>query len=205
MGTAKGFWNWNAERYARQPIADEASYQKKLAMTQNVLAKDMHVVEFGCGTGSTAIAHAPHVASYHAIDVSEKMIAIAREKAREAGLENMHFSVGTLEEAGLADSSRDAVLALNVLHLVPDLRATVETVARIVKPGGRFVSSTLCLEEFDSALRWVARLMRLIPALPTAAALSADALVATLERGGFRIEERFEPRPGVAFLIARRT
>ena len=61
IGTATRFWNWNAERYARQAIADEASYQKKLAITQSYLTPDMRVVEFGCGTGSTAIVHAPKV------------------------------------------------------------------------------------------------------------------------------------------------
>ena len=38
MGTAKRFWNWQADRYARQPIADEASYRKKLAITWKYLA-----------------------------------------------------------------------------------------------------------------------------------------------------------------------
>ncbi len=40
MGTAKGFWNWTAERYSRQAITDEASYQKKLAMTQKHLTRE---------------------------------------------------------------------------------------------------------------------------------------------------------------------
>jgi len=104
MGTATRFWNWTAERYSRQAIADEASYHKKLAMTQKYLAPDMRVVEFGCGTGSTAILHAPVVKTYHAIDVSEKMIEIARAKAAEAGLSNISFTVGTLEEANAPDA-----------------------------------------------------------------------------------------------------
>ena len=102
---ATHFWNWTAERYSRQAIADEASYQKKLAITQKYLTPDMHVVEFGCGTGSTAIVHAPAVKTYHAIDVSEKMIEIARGKAAEAGISNLSFTVGTLEEANVPDSS----------------------------------------------------------------------------------------------------
>jgi cyclopropane fatty-acyl-phospholipid synthase-like methyltransferase len=39
-------------------------------------ATDMEVLEFGCGTGSTAIVHAPHVKELRAIDISEKMIGI---------------------------------------------------------------------------------------------------------------------------------
>lgn len=116
MGTAAGFWNWTAERYSRQSIADEASYQRKIGITQKYLGPEMRVIEFGCGTGSTAIHHAPKVANYHAVDVSSKMIEIARGKAEEAGVSNMEFTIGTLEEAGEGDASCDAVLALNILH-----------------------------------------------------------------------------------------
>src|SRR5215217_1657238 len=55
------FWDNLAERYARQPIADEAAYQTKLDITRSYLHPDMAVLEFGCGTGSTALQHAPHV------------------------------------------------------------------------------------------------------------------------------------------------
>ncbi len=108
MGTAKRFWDWHAERYAKQPIADEGSYRKKLEITQRYLDSSMDVVEFGCGTGATAILHAPKVASYHAIDVSEKMVEIGRRDAEQAGVSNLSFSAGTLEEN---DRFRDAGLA----------------------------------------------------------------------------------------------
>ena len=55
------FWDRHAERYAKSPVADEASYQKKLQVTREYLRPDMEILEFGCGTGSTAITHAPYV------------------------------------------------------------------------------------------------------------------------------------------------
>ncbi len=61
MVAPAGFWDRIAERYAKQPIADEAAYQKKLQVTRDYFRPDMAVLEFGCGTGSTAIAHAPYV------------------------------------------------------------------------------------------------------------------------------------------------
>lgn len=204
MGTATRFWNWNAERYARQAIADEASYQKKLALTQKYLTSDMHVVEFGCGTGTTAIVHAPKVASYRAIDVSEKMIEIARGKAREAGLTNMAFTVGTLERAELPSASCQAALGLNILHLVPDLEETLATVARVVAPGGYFVSSTICLKDLSGGLRWLGLATRVLPFLPTVTSFSAVELEERLAAVGFEIEERFVQRPGVVFHVARK-
>ena len=202
MGTATHFWNWTAERYSRQAIADEASYRKKLAITQKYLTPDMHVVEFGCGTGSTAIVHAPAVKTYHAIDVSEKMIEIARGKAAEAGISNLSFTVGTLEEANVPDSSCDAILGLNILHLVPDLDGTLATVARMLAPGGRFFSSTICLKNLQGNLRRLALVARVLPFFPTVGSISVDDLKRRMERAGFAIEESFEQSPGVVFLVA---
>lgn len=202
MGTATRFWNWTAERYSRQAIADTAGYQKKLAMTQQHLTPDMHVVEFGCGTGSTAVEHAALVKNYHAIDVSEKMIEIAEKKAAEAGLSNLQFTVGTLEEANLPDASCQALLGLNILHLVPDLEGTLATAARVLAPGGYFFSSTVCLNDLKGGLRRLALAARVLPFLPTIGSFSVDDFRAHLETAGFVIEETFEQAPGVVFLIA---
>ena len=202
MGTATHFWNWTAERYSRQTIADEASYQKKLAITQKYLTPEMQVVEFGCGTGSTAIVHAPAVKTYHAIDVSGKMIEIARAKAAEVGLSNIAFTVGTLEEANAPDSSCDAILGLNILHLVPDLDGTLSTVARMLAPGGRFFSSTICLKNLQGNLRRLTLVARVLPFLPTVDSFSVDELKRRMEGAGFAIEESFEQSPGVVFLVA---
>lgn len=202
MGTAKHFWNWTAERYSRQAIADEESYKKKLATTQSYLTPEMRVVEFGCGTGSTAILHAPAVKTYHAIDVSDKMIEIARGKTTEAGLSNLKFTVGTLEEANVPDADCEAILGLNILHLVPDLDGTLATVARMLAPGGYFFSSTICLKNLQGSLRRLALATRLIPFFPTVSSFSVDDLKKRIERSGFAIEESFEQNPGVIFLVA---
>lgn len=70
-------WNRSAARYARRPIADQSAYLKKIALTQSYFRPDMDVLEFGCGTGSTAPIHAPKVRSYLATDASPRMIEIA--------------------------------------------------------------------------------------------------------------------------------
>jgi ubiquinone/menaquinone biosynthesis C-methylase UbiE len=202
MGTATRFWNWTAERYSRQAIADEASYEKKLAMTQKHLTPEMRVAEFGCGTGSTAVLHAPLVKTYHAIDVSEKMIEIARGKAAEAGLSNIEFTVGTLEQANAPDASYEAILGLNILHLVPDLDETLATVARMLVPGGHFFSSTICLKNLQGSLRRLALAARVLPFLPTVGSFSVDDLRTRLESAAFAIEESFEQSPGVIFVVA---
>ncbi len=157
---------------------------------------------FGCGTGSTAVLHAPLVKTYHAIDVSEQMIAIARGKAAEARLSNIEFTIGTLEEANAPDASHEAILGLNILHLVPDLDETLATVARLLVPGGHFFSSTICLRNLKGSLRRLALAARVLPFLPTVGSFSVDGLRTRLGRAGFEIEETFEQSPGVIFLVA---
>jgi SAM-dependent methyltransferase len=112
------FWDRIAEWYARQPIADEAAYTGKLEVTRGYLRPDMEVLEIGCGTGGTAIAHAPHVKHIRAIDISAKMIAIAMTKAATAEAKNVDFEQASIDELNVADGSLDAVLALGILHLL---------------------------------------------------------------------------------------
>ena len=81
MDRSVKFWDKIAERYSKRPIADEVAYQKKLQVTREYFRPDMEVLELGCGTGSTAILHAPYVKHILAIDISSKMIDIAQAKA----------------------------------------------------------------------------------------------------------------------------
>jgi cyclopropane fatty-acyl-phospholipid synthase-like methyltransferase len=71
------FWDKQAERYAKSPVQDEASYQKKLQKSREYFLPEMEVLEFGCGTGSTALLHAPFVKHILATDVSANMIQIS--------------------------------------------------------------------------------------------------------------------------------
>jgi ubiquinone/menaquinone biosynthesis C-methylase UbiE len=120
MKSPQKFWDNIAPRYAKSPIKDEKSYQKKLAIAQEYFRPDWSVLEFGCGTGTTAIAHAPHVRHILATDISGKMLDIAERKARDAGIENVLFQQGTLDSLELQAESFDAVLGLNILHLLED-------------------------------------------------------------------------------------
>lgn len=73
MKDSKTFWDNSAQRYAKSRIQDEAAYRKKLEITQHYLQPDWSVLEFGCGTGSTALIHAPHVKDILATDISDNM------------------------------------------------------------------------------------------------------------------------------------
>lgn len=204
MGNRDGarFWSRLSKKYARMPVSDEETYREKLRRTQAVLSPQMRVLEFGCGTGSTALEHAPHVAHVLATDIAEGMIAIAREKG--AGVGNVEFRVADLDDVA-AEGPFDAVLGLNVLHVMADPKSAIAKVHGMLKPGGVFVSSTMCLMDGMALFRLIARPARAIGLFPPLSFFPATDLLAWHEEAGFTIEENWLPGPRKGrFVIARR-
>ncbi|MGH1373207.1 MAG: class I SAM-dependent methyltransferase [Cellvibrionaceae bacterium] len=207
MSQSDTFWDKTAEKYAKRAVPDEETFQRKLSETQRFFTPDMHVLEFGCGTGSTAIHHAPVVRQYDAIDFSDKMVEIGRSKAESAKVDNVTFTRATLQEFNAEASSLDAVLGLNVIHLIPNHTEVLVEVARILKPGGVFVSSTGCLG--NSAFRfikWLVPIAKPFGLMPDVFILKEDELVAEIEAAGFSIDTRWHHGPkGISvFIVARK-
>jgi len=205
VNTESRFWDRLAERYARQPIADEAAYQHKLRVTQGYLRPDMQLLEFGCGTGSTALIHAPHVAHIRAIDYSENMLAIAHGKARDAGIENVTFEQADIAGLDVPDDTYDMVLGLSILHLLHDKQAVIDKVARMLKPAGLFVSSTACLRDTMAVFKYLAPVGKALRLLPQLDVMTTAELRRSVEQGGFGIEQLWQPKRGAAvFIVARK-
>lgn len=204
MNSSVNFWNRSAARYARRPIADQNAYLRKIALTQTYFHPGMDVLEFGCGTGSTALIHAPKVRSYLATDASSRMIDIARERMAGNGLNNLRFVVATLEDMQHRQQAFDAILGLNILHLLRDPERAINQVFSMLKPGGVFVSNTACLQDTRPYLRFVALLARMLRVAPYVKFLSRQQLERQLERAGFQIQYRWVPETSrdVYFLIA---
>jgi ubiquinone/menaquinone biosynthesis C-methylase UbiE len=207
MAETDKFWDKAAARYAKSPVSDEATYQKKLDETQRFFTPSMRILEFGCGTGTTAVHHAPHVQHIDAIDISENMLEIGRAKASEADVENITFTRGTLTEFNAETASLDAVLGLNVIHLLPDRQAVIAEVGRILKPGGVFVSSTVCLgNSYLRFIKLVAPLGKLLGLLPDIFVLTEAELASEITDAGFSIESQWHHgKNGIAvFMVARK-
>jgi len=201
------FWDRIAEKYAKQPVADEAAYQRKLTVTRDYLHPDMEVLEFGCGTGSTALVHAPYVKHISAIDLSAKMIEIARGKAAAAEISNVTFEQLSIDELDAPDHTYDAVLGLSILHLLRDMDGVIAKVLRMLKPGGVFVSSTVCMGDtlMMAVIGRVVPIGRLFGLLPYVSVFTPDDLEARLTGAGFEIEHRWQPGKGKAvFIVARK-
>lgn len=199
------FWDRIAERYARRPVADEAAYQKKLEITRGYFHPDSAVLEFGCGTGSTAIAHAPHVRHIRAVDFSAQMLEIARRKAAASGVANITFEQAVIDTVAVEDHSVDVVLALSLLHLLEDRDAAIARIYTALKPGGVFVSNTACIGDMAWVFPIVIAVGRFVGLVPLVKVFTLQALEDSLTGAGFRIETQWQPGKGKAvFIVARK-
>ena len=203
--TSTAFWDRIAPRYSRQPIADTESYARKLAATQALMRPDMEVLELGCGTGSTALNHAPYTARILATDVSAEMIRICREKAEDVGVNNVTFKQSGVADFEAPDSSYDMILALNLLHLLPDRTEALAKIHRLLKPGGIFVSSTVCLADRMWFLRAVIPVMQWLGKAPYVKFLHADDVLKEVAMARFEeLEHWTHGRANSLFLVSRK-
>ncbi|MEM8808359.1 MAG: class I SAM-dependent methyltransferase [Cyanobacteria bacterium P01_G01_bin.38] len=212
MTTSTKFWNKIAEGYSRQPIADEAAYQKKLQITQEYFQPSMNVLEFGCGTGSTAIAHAPYVQHIQAIDFSSNMIAIAQAKADAQNIQNVTFEQASIDELSVPDSTYDAVLGLNVLHLLENKEAAIAKVHNLLQPGGVFITSTLCLGDTMAWFKLIAPIGKFLGLFPLVRVFTIQDLEKSLTDAGFAIDYQWQPgdykspigKANIVFMVAKK-
>jgi len=203
MNTA-AFWDKAAPGYAARPIRDTQAYAHTLARTQSYLSKTDQMLELGCGTGGTALEHAPHVAQITATDISPAMIAIAEAKPQPEG--NITFVTATLEDGAMPKGPFDVVTGFNILHLLPDPAQSLRAIAGLVKPGGLFISKTPCLAGRYSLLKPVIGAMRLVGKAPKVHFLSPARLETAIRAAGFEIIETgdFPKSPPSHFIVARR-
>lgn len=203
MNEAK-FWNGIATKYYKSPIGDVKAYEETRDRMIELFAPDMSVLEIGCGTGSTAVELAPHVASYHGTDLASAMIELAQARPETAGLPNLRFS--TADAGTIEGGPYDAVLGLNLLHLLPELERDLEAVAGATKSGGLFLSKTVLMGEAKWYLRAAIPVMQLLKRAPFVRYITQRDTIEAIENAGFAIEETFVQTGMVdrIFIVARK-
>lgn len=139
-----------------------------------------------------------------ATDLSEKMLEIAEKKARDAGVVNVSFQEGTLESLGFEAESFDAVLGLNVLHLIENVEATFSNVHRLLKPEGIFVSSTALVSEISFIWRLLIPVMQLVGLAPYVNVFGKEELLTKLTNAGFSIDRQWQPNKSSIFIVAKK-
>ncbi len=202
--TYEKFWNKMARGYAKTPVRQQEAYERKLAHTQTFFTPESRVFEYACGTGTTALHHAPKVGEILATDLSSEMITIAREKLAETDITNLRFEQWNIETDPITEDGFDMVMAHSILHLVRDRETTLKKTHQLLKPGGMFVSSTICL----ASKRWlfapILGVMRLIGKAPPVTMLKRKQLESEITASGFEILPLPEGDWGAAVFITAR-
>jgi arsenite methyltransferase len=115
------------------------------------------VLDLGSGAGADVLISARRVGPTGraiGLDMTDEMLELARANAREAGLANVEFRKGYIEEMPLADESVDVVISNCVINLSADKPKVIAEAARVLRPGGRFaVSDVIADPEMDEATR----------------------------------------------------
>jgi arsenite methyltransferase len=182
--------------YAEEDEASEPALAASLGCGVPTAVAELHegetVLDLGSGAGGDVLISARRVApggKAIGLDMTDEMLALARGNAAEAGVENVEFVKGFIEELPLGEKTVDVVISNCVINLSADKRAVLSEAARVLRPGGRFaVSDVIADPGMDEATRadmaaWTGCI---------AGALTEAEFRATLEAAGF---EQIEIHP----------
>ena len=123
------FWEW----YGQQTVS-----RLRLEAGEKIL-------DVCCGSGASAIPAAQAVGPNGfvlGVDLAENLIDLAKTKARERGLENIEFRVADMLDLDLAPSTFDVVICVFGIFFVPDMQQAIQTLWKLVRPGGRLAITT---------------------------------------------------------------
>jgi SAM-dependent methyltransferase len=152
---------WEAETFG-QALYDgeqrgelpEAATLASLGCGNPTAIADLHegetVLDLGSGGGIDVILSAKRVGSTgtaYGVDMTDEMLALARRNAQEAGVSNVHFLKGVIEQIPLPADSVDVVISNCVINLSTDKPAVLTEIARVLKPGGRIGISDVVAED----------------------------------------------------------
>ena len=143
------------------------------------------VLDLGSGGGIDVLLSARRVGptgKVYGLDMTDEMLALARENQRKAGATNVEFLKGTIESIPLPDGSVDVIISNCVINLSPDKDAVLREAFRVLRPGGQFaVSDVVVRGDVPADLR---RSMELWVGC-VAGALEERDYAAKLARAGF--------------------
>ena len=115
---------------------------------------DLHegetVLDLGSGGGIDVILSAKRVGptgTAYGVDMTDEMLALAQQNARDAGVRNVHFLKGLIEQIPLPADSVDVVISNCVINLSTDKPAVLTEISRVLRPGGRVGVSDIVAED----------------------------------------------------------
>ena len=211
MNKSEQFWDKASKNYDNTEERFEYIHSKSRDHTKKHLKGSDIVLDYGCGTGTASCEFADQVKEIHAIDISSKMIEIAREKAIVSKIENVNFDQADIFDSRYTKESFDVILAFNMLHTVPDPLKVVKRTHELLTPDGMFISVTPCLRGKMSFLVTIqiqlVRVLTKIGVIPISIRrLKSPELDDLIEKGNFQAIETEEIYKGASsyFVVAKK-
>lgn len=176
------FWDKHAHQYDAEVQKRDDDYITSLARIRDLIKRDDTILDYGCGSGQIAIDLAQNAGFVHGIDFSAKMVDLAKTKG--ASTKNVRFSRVDIFDDALKPGSFDAILALDILHLIEDPLAVLMRISDLLKDEGLLISTTPCFGDHSLVFRLLIGLARAFHLAPTIYYLKASALQAMVEKAG---------------------
>lgn len=132
-------WAWFYDLAERVNLGANAAAAARVGA---LVPSGARVLDCAAGTGEFSLAAAARAGSVLCTDLSEAMLRQAEKKARRRGLSNVTFARRDITVLPDPDGSFDAVIAANVLHLLPEPEIALRELWRVTAPGGRLILPT---------------------------------------------------------------
>lgn len=190
----RAYWNFHAKNYDHSMLLIGRPISRMVELAAEAVRGAERVLEVAAGTGLVTPALAREAREVVATDYAPAMVATAEARVREAGLKNVRCQQADIYALHFEPGSFDAVVAANVLHLVPELDAALAALRRMLKPGGHLIVPTYCHDE--TKLSWVVSRLLAITGFPSHRRFTVRSLHRSLETSGLTIN-RAETLPGI--------
>lgn len=185
MTRARAYWDRHAKSYDRSMVLLGGPIPRMTELAADAV-QGAEVLEVAAGTGLMTRALARTAKHVVATDYAQAMVERVAARVHDEGLTNVTCEQADIYELRFGEATFDAVVAANVLHLVPDLDGAIAALRRVVKPGGGIIVPTYCHAE-TLVSRTLSRVLALT-GFPGERRLDLEGLRATLERAGVRVE-----------------
>jgi phosphatidylethanolamine/phosphatidyl-N-methylethanolamine N-methyltransferase len=200
----RDYWERHARRYdASVKWVLGRPLPRLLKLASEAVRGKRRVLEVAAGTGIITSAIAQVSDSVVATDYAAAMVKALEQRVKDAGLNNVTCEQADIYALSYLPGEFDAVVAANVLHLVPDLPAALKALRNVIKPGGSLVAPTFCHDE--TRVSWLVSRLLTVSGFPGHRRFTLRSLRGALEENGLEVVET-ELLPGlipIGFVTAR--